>query len=569
MTDTNFPADELIALRKDSALTQQEMADQLDMGLRSYQAIESGESAYRQVHRLAIERVALKLAAEKKDTTLAPTPVRRDAIELVRVGQATQTPEFLETQGEEPEPRKLSTGTERFRAAYSVVGELVLLTTALDHQLNHVLIQVLHLADSPMLEAVVATLDMNRKIEMLRARAKHINNTTSQKALLTHLDKLKKINGRCNIACHTALIPDGEHGAVFAPAAAAKLMKNLQLGDSPSLDKIPISEISSVIKIGESALFEGQQLIHNFERLNAERTRRNAAAANPLSTEPKPAGMTITACVDESGTHDTSPVSVMAGYVATAEQWGRFEADWTALVRKAGVQNVHAVELFKRTKQFKGWKEEDANALAVELNAVIDRHLQIGFSIIIRGDDYNTIYKTTPHPKRLPKDTKYGVLFRACLAFVPSFIVSQFNEAGQKDTVLQSTINFVLEDGHRNVGDALRLFRLYKSDALPEWRHVVGTLEVASKASAGAQAADFLAYAVYRAECLEHGQAPSDIKESSYVATEQAPPNHYPPRPKEHQGQMIFRIPITRDILQSLKDDRFARERERRAPSGA
>jgi hypothetical protein len=47
-------------------------------------------------------------------------------------------------------------------------------------------------------------------------------------------------------------------------------------------------------------------------------------------------------------------------------------------VNQAGVKHIHAVELFKRTKQFKGWKTEDVNALAVSLDYVITTHLQFG-----------------------------------------------------------------------------------------------------------------------------------------------------------------------------------------------
>jgi hypothetical protein len=63
--------------------------------------------------------------------------------------------------------------------------------------------------------------------------------------------------------------------------------------------------------------------------------------------------MIITTYLDENGTHDSSPISVMAGYIGTAAQWAQFGADWTALVRKAGVQFIHGLELSKRTGQFK------------------------------------------------------------------------------------------------------------------------------------------------------------------------------------------------------------------------
>jgi hypothetical protein len=65
------------------------------------------------------------------------------------------------------------------------------------------------------------------------------------------------------------------------------------------------------------------------------------------------------------------------------------------------------------------------------LDGVIARHLQLGFSVIVRDDDYKNIYGAGPHPKRPVKDTKYGVCFHACLAFVPSFIASELKLVGK------------------------------------------------------------------------------------------------------------------------------------------
>lgn len=262
--------------------------------------------------------------------------------------------------------------------------------------------------------------------------------------------------------------------------------------------------------------------------------------------------MILTAHLDESGTHDSSPITVMAGYLATSEQWEAFDADWNSLVREAGVQHVHAVDLFKRTKQFKGWKAADANSLAIALDRVIAKHLPVGFAVVVRDDDYKNIYGAGWQPKRARKDTKYAVCFRACLAFVPEYIVS-----GLKSAADATTINFVLEDGHRHIGDARRLFDLYKTGVLPEWQQLVGSMDVSMKDSPGAQAADFLAYTVYRAEIREHGHAPSVIENSSYVAdtllTVQTAPHQAIPQ----NGPAVFRIPIGRETLQSLRDDLF------------
>jgi hypothetical protein len=100
---------------------------------------------------------------------------------------------------------------------------------------------------------------------------------------------------------------------------------------------------------------------------------------------------------------------------------------------------------------------------------------------------------------------------------------------------------------------------------LPEWEPPVGTLGTSRKDNPGSQAADFLAYAVYRAEILEHGDAPSVIKQSSYVADTALIANYYPRQPVPTQGPMLYRIPVSREVLQSPKDDLFALEAERRA----
>jgi DNA-binding XRE family transcriptional regulator len=268
--------EDLISLRKELGLTQQQMANELDMALRSYQSIEAGESEYRVIHRLAAERVALTIAAKMSAPMLAPLQVRDDAIELVRVGHVTGGSAFHKAlpTGGEVSPYGSDKSDARFIAAYAVVGEIVLLASALDHQLNHVLIQVLHLAESPMLEAVVATLDMMRKIEMLKERSKFISQASWQKPILRYVDKLERVSKLRNIACHTPLIPDDKHGAVFAPTAAAKLLKGLQLGKEPVAKRMPVADLKSAIALGELALGDGLNLIQNFQKANAERRGR-------------------------------------------------------------------------------------------------------------------------------------------------------------------------------------------------------------------------------------------------------------------------------------------------------
>ena len=61
-----------------------------------------------------------------------------------------------------------------------------------------------------------------------------------------------------------------------------------------------------------------------------------------------------------------------------------------------------------------------------------------------------------PNPNRLRKDTKFGVLFRGCLWAILAAVTDNLEIARQ------SEVNFVLEAGAKNSGDAARLFQLAK-----------------------------------------------------------------------------------------------------------
>jgi len=247
---------------------------------------------------------------------------------------------------------------------------------------------------------------------------------------------------------------------------------------------------------------------------------------------------------------------IMAGYLGTDDQWSHFGLEWNFALRTDGISSVHAVDLFKRTKQFRGWTAEAVNAFARSLDHIISKHIELAFSVIIRTDDYETIYKANGGTKNRPQDSKYGVCFRACLAFLPSYIASEIKAGGATDPSTRYVINFILESGHRNSGDAARLFALFKADALPEWKEFVGTFHLVTKADPAAQAADFLACCVYRAELLEHGEAPTATEQSSYVFAGLSAPDTvnsgHIEKARKRGGPIVFRIPITRRILQDL-----------------
>jgi hypothetical protein len=89
------------------------------------------------------------------------------------------------------------------------------------------------------------------------------------------------------------------------------------------------------------------------------------------------------------------------------------------------------------------------------------------------------------------------------------------------------------------------LFDLAKSNMLPGWTNLLGTLTLGRKKSPGLQAADLLAYASIRLERDDHGDNATDIEKSPHVLV----PGDPAPTLK------CLRIPVMKDSLDSLQAD--------------
>ena len=135
---------------------------------------------------------------------------------------------------------------------YAIVGELVLMASALDDCLNRVMIAVLDLGTAPLLLTVVATLDPPRKIEILKAHASHIQNDGWRDGLLSFVKKAETVSRNRNVACHMPpVLEDGTW--TLTPLAAVKLLSRLDL-DSKTLAHISINDFRNAISMGEGAL---------------------------------------------------------------------------------------------------------------------------------------------------------------------------------------------------------------------------------------------------------------------------------------------------------------------------
>jgi hypothetical protein len=240
-----------------------------------------------------------------------------------------------------------------------------------------------------------------------------------------------------------------------------------------------------------------------------------------------------TAYFDEADTHGPSPTIIMGGCVGTAPQWQIFGRRLRGLQRRDGFKVVHVNEFKAKTGEFSGWSDAKCKKLVEDLTTLVRDHLTEGLTVHLERDRYLSEYRTPPIPKKMNLDSQYGVCFRACMRQVLAIVM----EDGKNHR-----LDVVIEDGHSNVNDCVRICDDLKR-RLRQRRGIdlLGRITVAKKQQAPLlMTADFLAstYSMMRASKAAGGL--------DYA-------NEAPEAPKGQAG-LTF-LELLPDALSRLKED--------------
>jgi uncharacterized protein DUF3800 len=247
--------------------------------------------------------------------------------------------------------------------------------------------------------------------------------------------------------------------------------------------------------------------------------------------------MVMTAYFDESGTHgEESPVVTIAGFIAGADQWSAYERDLSQLLAENEVKVFHARKFRTSKGDFKGWSMTKRARFNSRFLRLADDHLAYGLAMILRPDDYRKIYRLHEFPRRARPDTQYGLCFRTALW--KSAVL-------MKDRPADWPLNVVLETGHKNAGDAIRVFAEFQESLRPEYASVLGKLDFASKENCPPLAiADSLAYAIFR---LTAGYSQHPTEPNAAVVGPADPPYYVSKMP-------LSRTLIDENTLTALRD---------------
>jgi hypothetical protein len=137
--------------------------------------------------------------------------------------------------------------------------------------------------------------------------------------------------------------------------------------------------------------------------------------------EPERQFVIFTAYLDESGTPGGAEVSAMAGFVGNARQWRKYEKRTERLFRSYSVEVFHAIDVRHGHGDFKGWTVDRKIEFLDEFQHVINDILENGVCAFIRDEDYK-YYRDLYWPKQTRPDSKYTIMFRACLAHIVTVV---------------------------------------------------------------------------------------------------------------------------------------------------
>jgi hypothetical protein len=196
--------------------------------------------------------------------------------------------------------------------------------------------------------------------------------------------------------------------------------------------------------------------------------------------------LALHAYFDESGTHADSEVVTVAGYISTAEQWELFGEAWRSEMAAYGLEFFHMTDFANRAGAYKDWTEQERRDRLARLIRIINQHAiaSVGIAIPLRA--FNQIF---------PKNAKrfvggaYGLAAAACFLHVANILSPNYPSA---------RIAYVFEIGARGSGEVKKVFDWNYKDREQRPKLKLLSIKFEGKEFTPLQAADILAYELYR-----------------------------------------------------------------------
>ena len=206
----------------------------------------------------------------------------------------------------------------------------------------------------------------------------------------------------------------------------------------------------------------------------------------PLRTRQARVFLMFKCFADDSGSHGTDEVFVLAGYAAKLEHWSDFTDAWDAELNNPTHPKL---EYFKmcaansRRKQFWGWDEGARDAVLARLASIIKDHVTFGVRATIWWKDY-----------RFVQQQYVGYELHPYVLLLNHVMAGAAHHVSKMDT--SEKIEFVFDDQGRIGDDTVAMYRISYANLPSELsRHVLGLpTHKSDKEILPLQAADMIAW---------------------------------------------------------------------------
>ncbi len=110
----------------------------------------------------------------------------------------------------------------------------------------------------------------------------------------------------------------------------------------------------------------------------------------------------LAAYFDESGTHDSSPVVVVAGVVSSTKQWLKFDQRWCKALAEEKISVFHMTDFESSEEEFKGWAPEKKRPFIIRLLEIIKKHTRVFFFQAVYKKDFAAALSEFPDIDKSP-----------------------------------------------------------------------------------------------------------------------------------------------------------------------
>jgi hypothetical protein len=201
----------------------------------------------------------------------------------------------------------------------------------------------------------------------------------------------------------------------------------------------------------------------------------------------------LTVYCDESGTDVKNRVAAVCGYIGQVSEWRKFEQDWVPILKKRPyrVKMMHRSDLETWHGEFtkeRGWDPTRRAAFLTELHPIIKSRTKVALDSAVIKEDWEEVM---PNWLKRFFGGVYGWCAHEC-------VVASRVWCDRPIRRYKHPIDWVFEKGANGQGQVAQMFTELARDPILSKEYRIGTWGFACKNVVPLQAADTVAYEIFK-----------------------------------------------------------------------